>query len=120
MMKQLYSLPPDTDKLRAIADSLAWTLEDKYAELGIGCEVEALLRASMAAYEFGLDRYLTLLAAGDGSPEALMFLAEARVRCHRSIQKLRRRVAQSIAHLCRILDDDALTTVVRQLIAVCA
>ena len=117
---KLYSLPPDTDKLRAIADSLAWTLEDKYAELGIGCEVEALLRASMAAYEYGLDRYLTLLKAGEKSPEAQMFLAEAKIRCYRSIQKLRRRVTQSIDHLCRILDDDALTTVVRQLIAVSA
>jgi hypothetical protein len=74
----------------------------------------------MAAAECGIDRYMALAAAREKSPEARLFLEEAKVRCDRSLELLRRRVARSIAHLCRILDDGDLTDVVRHVIAVSA
>ena len=73
------SLPPETDMLLSIAESV---------------DAEAQLRASIAAATFGINRYLTLAAAGDKSPLALFFLGEAKARCDRSVEQLRRRVSR--------------------------
>ena len=113
-------LHPGADLLLAIAESVAWVLADKQEELGIESDAEALLRSSMAAAETGINRYLTFAAAGEKSPEARMFLAEAKVRCDRSIALLRRRVTRSIAQLCRIMNDEDLTSVAQHVIAVSA
>ncbi len=67
---------------------------------------------------FGIDRYLALAAAGEKSPVAVSFVAEAKARCHRSIEQLRRRLTRSIAHLCRIMDAADLTSVAEHVIAV--
>jgi len=115
-----YSLPPDTDTLLCVAESLAWALAERREELGMDADAEALLRASIAAASFGIDRYFTLAAAGDKSPVALSFVAEAKARCHRSIEQLRRRLTRSIAHLCRIMDAADLTSVAEHVIAVSA
>src|SRR5215471_19680727 len=95
------SLPPDTDMLLSIAESVAWILAERQEELGINVDAEAQLRASIAAATFGINRYLTLADAGDQSPAALFFLGEAKARCDRSVEQLRRRVSRSIAHRIR-------------------
>ena len=43
------SLPPDTDMLLSIAESVAWVLAERQEELGIKVDAEAQLRASIAA-----------------------------------------------------------------------
>jgi hypothetical protein len=115
-----HSLPPDTGLLLNIAQSVVWKLEEKQEELGIDSDAEALLRTSIAAAEFGINRYLAFALAGKKSPEALMFLEEAKVRCDRSIEQLRRRVSRSIGLLCRILDAVDLSSVAERVIAVTA
>ena len=115
-----FSLPPGTDTLLATAHSVVWALEDKQEELGIDSDEESLLRASMAAADFGINRYLTLAADGEKSPEARMFLEEAKVRCDRSIEQLRRRITRSLAQLCRIMDPEDLSSVAQHVIAVSA
>ena len=113
-----FSLPPGTHTLLSIAESVAWALENKHDELGIDCDEEALLRASMAAADYGIHRYLTLAADGEKSPEARMFLETAKVKCDRSIDQLRRRITRSLAQLCRIMDPEDLSSVARHVIAV--
>jgi len=114
------SLPPDTDMLLSIAESVAWVLPERQEELGIKVDAEAQLRASIAAATFGINRYLTLAAAGDKSPLALFFLGEAKARCDRSVEQLRRRLSRSIAHLCRFMDAHDLTSVAEHVIGVSA
>ena len=115
-----YELPRGADLLLAIAESVAAVLEDKAEELGIESDAEALLRASLASAYHGMDRYLTLAMAGEKTPAAQKFVDEAKVRCKRSLELLRRRVARSIAHLCRIMDAEDLSSVAERVIAVSA
>jgi hypothetical protein len=98
-------LPSDADALLAFAETIATVLSEKRDALGSSTQVEALLRASIAAASFATNRYLVLIAAGRKSPAAQVYLAEARRRCYRSVEQLRRRVTRSIAHLCRLMDE---------------
>jgi hypothetical protein len=113
-----YSLRKDAGRLLAIAESLRWKLEDKQEELGTECDAEALLRNSMAVAEAGISRYAALAEAREKSPEAALFLEEAKLRCQLAIELLRRRVARSLGTLCRIMEDGDLTEVARLVIAV--
>ena len=85
-------------------ETLAAILEEKQNKLGIRQEVEALLRDSFRAVAFAIDRYLVVFA---GVPESRVIrcLAEAKGPCDRRIMRLRRRVARSIARLCRHMND---------------
>ena len=98
-------LSSDADALLAFAETIATVLAEKRDAPGSSTEVEALLRASIAAASFATDRYLVLMAAGEKSAAARVYLAEARRRCYRSVEQLRRRVTRSIAHLCRLMDE---------------
>ena len=113
-----YRLPPGTDILLAVADSVAWALEKKRQQLGIDCDEEALLRVRIAAADFAMNRYLEFAASADKSPQAQMFLAEAKARCYCTLEMLRRRVTRSIAQLCRIMTDEDLEAVAQHVIAV--
>ena len=115
-----FSLPPGTDTLLSIADSVAWALEKKHEELGIDCDEAALLRASRAVADYGINRYHTLAADGEKSAEARMFLEAAKVKCDRSIEQLRRRITRSLAQLCRIMCPRDLMSVAQHVIAVSA
>ena len=75
-MMKLHSLPPDADMLLSIAESVAAVLAERQEELGIATDVEALLRASIAAATLAINTYL----------------AEAKARRDRSVEQLRRRV----------------------------
>ena len=113
-----FSVPPDTSLLLAIADSVTWALEDKHTELGIDCDDDVQLSACRAAAEHCINRYFALAAEGEKSPQARLFLNAARVRCDRSVEQLRRRITRALDHLCRIMTDEELCTVVRHVIAV--
>src|SRR5437016_6970723 len=88
-------LPKDADELLAIAESVATTLSEYRNELGMSIEVEALLRAGIAAATFSINTYLAVLAGTKKSPVALSHLAAARSRCERDIRLLRRRITRS-------------------------
>src|SRR5207249_2883199 len=90
---------------------IAWVLAEKHEELGIGVEVEASLNAGVAAANFGINRYLAMAASAEKSPLAAQFLADAKTRCDRSVEQLRRRVTRAIAHLCRLMDGEELMEV---------
>ena len=62
------SLPEEADALLARAQAIATVLSEKREELGISIEVEALLRASIEATTFSIDRYVAVLAGADKSP----------------------------------------------------
>ena len=95
------SLPADLDRLLALAESIATVLSEKSNELGIGSDVEALLRASIAATTYA-DRPLSgAVIRSTEVPGSRAFVAEAKWRCDRSIQQLRRRVRRSMAELRR-------------------
>ena len=95
------SLPADRDRLLALAEAIATVLSEESNEPGVGSDVEALLRASIAATTYGIDRYLALLSGARKSAEAAAFVAEAKWRCDRSIQQLRRPIRRSMAELRR-------------------
>src|SRR5437868_6475186 len=90
-----HRLPPGTDILFSVAQSVAWELEKKWQQLGVKCEEEALLRRSMALADFRINRYLELENGAKQWPEVQMFLEEAKAACYRSIEFLRRRVSRS-------------------------
>ena len=50
------SLPEEADALLARAQAIATVLSEKREEVGISIEVEALLRASIEAATFAIDR----------------------------------------------------------------
>ncbi len=104
------ALPEDLDRLLALAESIATVLSDKADELGIGSDVEALLRASIAATTYAIDSYVALLSGARKSPEAAAYVAEAKRRCDRSIQQLRRRVRRSMAEFRRHKSGNGLKT----------
>ena len=92
----------------SLAHAVATLLEEKHDELRINPDVEALLRASIAAATFAINTYLAVLAGAKKSPVALGYVAEARRRCDRKIELLRRQVTRSIAQLCRLMNDEDL------------
>jgi hypothetical protein len=95
------SLPKDADELLALGEAVAAVLAENQQQWDIPTEVEALLRASIAAAAFAIDAYVAVLAGSQKSPEAMSYLAEARSRCDRNIRQLRRRVLRSVAELRR-------------------
>ena len=100
MMKQ-NPLPKDADELLAVGEAVAAVLAENQDRRNIPTEVEALLRASIAAAAFAIDAYVAVLAGSHKSPVAMNHLAEAKLRCDRSIRQLRRRVLRSVAELRR-------------------
>jgi hypothetical protein len=102
-------LPEDADHLLAVGEAVAAVLSEKRDELGMSIEVEALLRASIAAATFSINAYIGVLAGARKSPVALSHLAAARSRCDRNIRQLRRRVMRSIGELYRHVSDRDLT-----------
>src|SRR5215831_9371583 len=102
----------DADALVALAESIAAVLSEKRDMLGIGPDVESLLRASTSAATYAVDTYLAVLSGAPKSKEARRHLVTARSRCHRKIELLRRRVERSIEILRRHMDDRELAQVV--------
>jgi hypothetical protein len=111
-------LPEDVDQLLALAESIATVLSEKRDELGISTDFEALLRVSIAAATYAIDRYIAVLSGITKSPVAVNYLNEARVRCERRITQLRRRVTKTIGKLCRQLDHREFLGVARYVLAV--
>jgi hypothetical protein len=91
----------DADALVELAESIAAVLSERRDVLGIGPDVESLLRASTSAATFAIDTYLAVLSGAQKSMEARRHLATAKSRCHRKIELLRRRVERSIGVLRR-------------------
>ena len=56
-------LPQDADELVALAQAIATVLEEKRNDLGIRTDSEGLLRVSIAAARYAMDRYLAVLFA---------------------------------------------------------
>src|SRR6476660_1253718 len=54
-------IPGDADELVALAQSIATVLSEKRDELGINTDFEALLRVSIAAAKYAIDRYVAVL-----------------------------------------------------------
>ena len=97
------ALPEDADALLALAEAVATVLSEEQEYLGIGTEVEALLRARIAAATFAINGYLAVVAGAKKSAAAQRYVAQAKARCDRSVEKLRRRLMRSIGDLCRVL-----------------
>jgi len=104
----IHALLEDADGLIALAESVATVFSEKHDELGVRTDVEALLRAGIAAATAGVNVYLAVFAQTRKSAVASRYLAEARRRCRRSVEQLRRRVRYSIAHLSRVVDEKQL------------
>ena len=103
---KISALPKDADSLVAFAESIATALAEKQEQLGIAMEVEAPLRAAIAAATFASDEYVAALAHAAKSPVARSFLAEAKRRRDRSIEQLHRRVTRSIRRLSRLGEEE--------------
>ena len=99
-------LPKDPDALLAFAQSIATALSEKQSLLGIASQIEAPLRAAIAAAAFAIDAYVAVLAHAEKSPVGRSYVAEAKRRRDRSIEQLRRRVKRSIGHLCRLTQEE--------------
>jgi hypothetical protein len=102
------ALPKDADALITFAESIATALAERQEQLGIATEAEAPLRAAIAAATSACDAYVARLAHAEKSPEARIFLAEAKRRRDRSLEQLRRRVTRSIRRLSRLSEEELL------------
>jgi hypothetical protein len=111
-------LSEDVDALVGLAEGIATVLSQKRDDLGISTDVEALLRASIAAATFGINTYIAVLAGATKSPLATSFVATAKTRCDRNIEHLRRRVTRSITELCRLMDDEDLLEVAEYVVSI--
>ena len=105
---RIHALLEEADGLIALAESVATVFSEKHDELGVRRDIEALLRAGIAAATTGVNVYLAVLVQTRKSAVASRYLAEARRRCRRSVEQLRRRVRYSIAHLSRVVDEKQL------------
>jgi hypothetical protein len=74
------ALPEDADALLALAEAVATVLSEKQEYLGIGTEVEALLRAQTAAATFAINGYLAVVAGVKKSAAAQRYVAQAKAR----------------------------------------
>jgi hypothetical protein len=97
-------LPQDADELVALAQAIATALEEKRNDLGIRTDSEGLLRVSIAAARYAMDRYLAVLFTLTKSTVAVDCLHEARTKCNRTMTHLRRQAARCIFRVCRHLD----------------
>src|SRR5205085_1405512 len=75
---KISALPKDADALVAFAESTATALAERQECLGIGTEVEAPLRAAIAAATYASDAYVAAWAHAEKSANARSFLAEAK------------------------------------------
>ncbi len=103
-----HALLEDSDRLIALAESVATVFSEKHHELNMNTEIEALLRASIAGASYGRNMYLSALPHARKSPLARKYLAETTRHCRRTIEHLRRRVRQSIAYLSRVIGEQQL------------
>ena len=103
-MKTL-EVPKSPERLLAFAESIATDLSERHQEFAIAAELEALLRASIAAATSAIDRYVAILAAGHSWPEALSCIKEAKRERDRSLERLRRRLNRSITQARRYISD---------------
>src|SRR5262249_18617139 len=103
-----HALLEDADGLIALAESVATVLSEKQHELNMDTEIEAVLRASIAAAKNGINMYLLVVAQATSSPLARKYLAESRRHCQRSLERLRRRIRHSIADLSRVIGEKQL------------
>jgi hypothetical protein len=71
-------LPKDADDLRGFAESIATALSEKCDLLGVTTEVEAPLRAAIAAATFASDTYVTVLVHAQKSPVGRSYLGGQR------------------------------------------
>lgn len=99
-------LPKDADALLAFAESIATALSETQSLLGIASEIEAPLRAAIAAATFAIDTYVAVLTHAEKSPLGRSYLGEAKRRRNRSIEQLRRRVMRSVRHLSRLPQEE--------------
>src|SRR4051812_49372967 len=106
-------LPQDPDELMALAQAIATVLEEKRNDLGIRSDSEGLLRVSIAAASYAMDRYLAVLYALTNSTAAVDCLQEAKTKCNRTVTHLHRQVTRCIARLCRHMDERELVKVAR-------
>jgi hypothetical protein len=104
-------LPQDPETLILLAEEIADIAGQRLAELGAAREPEALLRAGIAAATFARSAYLAMLDGAERSPGARRFVAPAKMRCDRTEQLLRYRMAQMNAEICLFLDDDELSNI---------
>jgi hypothetical protein len=109
---KMNALPADTAELLVLAEDIAALLDEKREVLDLSIDLEALLRASIAAAAFAINTYLAALADRK-SPDAQRHLPEAKRRCDQSIKQLRRRVSRTILQLRRYLKDQELKSVTR-------
>jgi hypothetical protein len=94
-------LPKDAYGLVAFAEALLGILTKKREDLGIGIDIEVLLRASIGAATYSTDAYFAILSGSNQSPEAASYLAEAKRLRDRSVAQLRRRITRAIRELLR-------------------
>lgn len=99
-----YRIPENADSLIARAQAVATVLAEKREELGIEMDVEALLRASIGAATYAMDRYVAVVAGARKSRIAAGYLAEAKARFIHSLQLLRRRLNRAVEHLSRLMN----------------
>ena len=98
-------LPEDADDLLSFGQNLVTVMTEKMDDSRFNREIEALLRASIASATFSINTYMAVLAHAKTSPLAASVLKQARVRCDRNVECLRRQITRSIAHICRYLSN---------------
>src|SRR5260370_44022 len=82
------SVLKDADELIARAQAIATVLGEKRDQLGISPDVEELLRVSIEATRFSINRYAAVLAGEKKGRLSAGYVAEAKARCNRNIQQL--------------------------------
>jgi hypothetical protein len=98
------SLLKDADELIARAQAVATVLAEKGERLGVRPDVEALLRVGIEAARLDINRYAAVVALLKKSRLTMGYIAEAKARCNRNIQQLRRRVTRATSELSRLMN----------------
>ena len=106
-------LPEDADRLVSFGQSLITAMSEMPKLRGFNNEVEALLRSSLAGAKYGIDTYMCILVNARNSVLAASVLREARLRCDRNVEYLRRQIMRSVAQICRYLSNQDLQHVVQ-------
>ena len=114
-MMKTHALLKDADGLIALAECVATVFSERRDELNIDTEMEALLRLSIAGASYAINIYLSALAHARTSPLARQYRAEAKRHCRRNVERLRRRVRDSIAYLSRLIREKQLIRSMDQL-----
>jgi len=104
-------LPDDADALIAFGEGVATVLAEKREELGVSAELERLLRSSIVSATVEVSTYTVVAACAKKSAVAEGYVALAKARCNRSLQKLRRRLTRTIGQLSRLIEEKALSEI---------